>query len=201
MHLVFDIFQGIGIAAAVGVRPFLPALLVGVLGTEDVQIDFKGTDFSFLQRTPWLLAMVVCAIVLAYLERRLGPPRMERRSAVLAVGAIGLAMGALLFAGALSQAHRLHTFSSAWPGYPAGIACALVGVAATRPLLARVRARLDAQAAGAVTLYAEAFAVVVAVLSVVAPPAGVVALLALLWLVAAGRRRSGQKYAGLRILR
>jgi hypothetical protein len=35
----------------------------------------------------------------------------------------------------------------------------------------------------------------------VAPPLGVVALLALLWLVVAARRRSGQKYAGLRILR
>lgn len=201
MNLVFDIFQGIGIAAAVGVRPFLPALLVGVLGTENVEIAFKGTDFSFLQRTPWLLAMVVCAIALAYLERRVGPPRMEKRSAVLAVGAIGVAMGALLFAGALAQGHHLHSFGSAWPGYPAGMACALIGVAATRPLLTRVRARLDAQAAGAVTLYAEGFAILVAVLSVVAPPVGVIALLALLWMVAAGRRRSGQKYAGLRVLR
>ncbi len=201
MHLVFDIFQGMGIAAAVGVRPFLPALLVGVLGTEDLQIDFKGTDFSFLQHTPWLLAMVVCAIVLAYLERRLGPPRMEKRSAVWAVGAIGLAMGALLFAGALAQAHHLHSFATAWPGYPAGVACALVGVAATRPLLTRVRARLDPQAAGAVTLYAEGFAIVIAILSVVAPPVGVIALAGLLWMVAAARRRSGQKYAGLRILR
>jgi uncharacterized paraquat-inducible protein A len=74
-------------------------------------------------------------------------------------------------------------------------------VAATRPLFARVRARLDAQAAGAVTLYAEAAAVVIAIVSAVAPPAGVVALIALLWMAAAGRRRSGQKYAGLRILR
>jgi hypothetical protein len=200
VHLLFDIFQGIGIAAAVGVRPFLPVLLVGVLAVEHVQIGFRG-DFHFLQGTPWLLAMVVCAIVLAYLERRLGPPRMDKRSAVLAVGAIGLGLGAIMFAGALSQAHHHRTFSSAWPGYPAGIACALVGVAATRPLFARVRARLEAQAASAVTLYAEAIAMVVAVLSAVAPPAGVVALIALLWMLASGRRRGAQKYAGLRILR
>jgi hypothetical protein len=201
MHLAFDIFQGIGIAAAVGVRPFLPTLLVGVLAVEQFQIGFKGSDFHFLQGTPWLLAMVVCAIVLAYLERRLGPPRMDRRSAVLAVGTVGVGIGAIMFAGALSQAHHHRTFASAWPGYPAGIACALVGLAATRPLFARVRARLDAQAAGAVTLYAEAAAVVVAVISAVAPPAGVVALIALLWMAAAGRRRGGQRYAGLRILR
>jgi hypothetical protein len=200
MHLAFDIFQGIGVAAAVGVRPFMPALVVGVLATEGIQVHFRG-DFAFLHGTAWLLAMVVCGIVLAYLERRLGRPRMDSRTAVLAVGVIGLALGAILFAGALSQAHHLRTFARAWPGYPAGIACAIVGLAATRPLFARVRGRLDEQAATAVTLYAEALAVVVAVLSVVAPPLGVVALLALLWLVFASRRRSGQKYAGLRILR
>ena len=200
MHLVFDIFQGIGIATAAGVRPFLPALLVGVLATEDVQIDFKGGDFSFLQGTPWLLAMVVCAIAMAYLERRLGQPRMDRRSA-LVVGAIALGLGAIMFAGALSQAHGHRTFGSAWPGYPAGLACALVGVAATRPLFARARARLDVQASGAVSLYAEGIAVLVAVLSVVAPPAGIVALAALLWMIVAGRRRGEEKYAGLRILR
>ena len=40
MHLLFDIFQGIGIAAAVGIRPFLPVLAVGALAAGDVQIDF-----------------------------------------------------------------------------------------------------------------------------------------------------------------
>jgi len=38
-------------------------------------------------------------------------------------------------------------------------------------------------------------------LSVVAPPFGVILLLALLWLLVAGRGREQQKYAGLRILR
>jgi hypothetical protein len=38
------------------------------------------------------------------------------------------------------------------------------------------------------------------VLSVVAPPVGVIALAVLLWLLYAGRGRDEQKYAGLRIL-
>jgi hypothetical protein len=42
---------------------------------------------------------------------------------------------------------------------------------------------------------------VVGALSIVAPPVGVIALLGLLWLLLAGRRREGEKYAGLRILR
>ncbi len=70
MHLVFDIFQGIGIAAAVGIRPFLPALLVGVLAAGNVEIHFTHTHFSFLQSVPFLLALVVLAIALALLERR-----------------------------------------------------------------------------------------------------------------------------------
>jgi hypothetical protein len=64
-----------------------------------------------------------------------------------------------------------------------------------------VRARLDADAAAAVPLYAEAAAILLAALSVVAPPVGVIGLLLLGWLLLAGRRREGQKYAGLRILR
>jgi hypothetical protein len=39
------------------------------------------------------------------------------------------------------------------------------------------------------------------VLSVLLPPVGVIVLVALLWLLYAGRGRGEQKYAGLRILR
>ena len=74
MHLVFDIFQGIGVAAAVGIRPFLPALVVGALGAGDVQIDFAHTSYSFLQQAPFLLVMVVGVALLAVVERR---PRRE----------------------------------------------------------------------------------------------------------------------------
>jgi hypothetical protein len=47
----------------------------------------------------------------------------------------------------------------------------------------------------------ELAAVLGAVLSVVAPPVGVILVAALLWLLVAGRGRGDQKYAGLRILR
>ncbi|MBV9311616.1 MAG: hypothetical protein JOZ73_12330, partial [Solirubrobacterales bacterium] len=166
MHLLFDIFQGIGIAAAVGMRPFLPVLAVGALASGNVQIDFKGTDFSFLQSAPWLLAMLLCAIALALLERRLGHARTDRPPAVVVLAAAALALGAIMFGGALAQHHQPH-WTSDWPGYPAGIACALIALGAVRPLFARARARLDEQAASAVALYAEAIAVVFAILSVV----------------------------------
>jgi hypothetical protein len=44
-------------------------------------------------------------------------------------------------------------------------------------------------------------ALAAALLSVLAPGVGVVLILGLGWLLLAGRRREGQKYAGLRILR
>jgi hypothetical protein len=40
-----------------------------------------------------------------------------------------------------------------------------------------------------------------ALLSVVAPPVGLIAVLLLAWLLVASRRREDEKYAGLRILR
>ena len=196
MHLVFDIFQGIGVAAAVGIRPFLPTLAVGALAAGDVEIDFKGTDYSFLQNPAFLLAMVIGAIVLAMIERRLAPEKLERGPLALGLAAIALVLGALLFAGSLGRGHY-----EVWPGFIGGVLCAAVGIAATRPLLARVRARLDEAAAAALPVYAEGTALVFAALSVLAPPVGLIGLLLLLWLLYASRRREGQKYAGLRILR
>ena len=195
MNLAFDIFQGIGVASAVGIRPFLPALAVGGLAAGDVEIQFKGTDYSFLQSVPFLLGMAVGVILIALLERRYAD-RLERRPGIFVLAGIALALGALLFAGSLARGHH-----AAWPGLIGGVVCAAVGVAATVPLLRRVRGRLDQGTAQALPVYAEAAAVLFAALSVVAPPVGPIVLLLLLWLLIAGRGREEQKYAGLRILR
>jgi Domain of unknown function (DUF4126) len=196
VHLVFDIFQGMGVAAAVGIRPFLPALAVGALGVGDVQIDFSHCSFSFLQSTPFLIGMAVGAIVLALVERRLGSERLEQGPLALLIAAISVALGALLFAGSLCRGGY-----AIWPGLIGGVICAGIGILATRPLLARVRARLDSESTGALSLIAEAAALLAAVLSVVAPPVGVIVVGLLLWLLVAGRGRGEQKFAGLRILR
>jgi hypothetical protein len=196
LHLLLDILQGIGVAAAVGIRPFLPALAVGALAAANVEIHFNGTDYSFLQSAGFLVALAAAAIVLAVIERQLRRNVIDGRPYTLALGVIAAVLGALLFAGSLARGHY-----ASWPGYIGGVACAVVGIAATRPLLARVRGRLDADAATIVPLYAEGTAVALAALSVVAPPAALLGLLLLVWLLLAGRRRAGQKYAGLRILR
>jgi uncharacterized membrane protein len=196
VHLLFDIFQGIGIAAAVGIRPFLPALVVGALAAGNVEIHFKGTSLSFLQSGWFLLVLVLLAIALAVAERRLGRERLDTTPMWGTLAIVGAILGALLFGGSLARGHY-----SEVPGFIGGVVCAAIGVAATRPLFARVRARLDAEAAAAVPLYAEGTGILLAALSVIAPPVGLIGLLLLLWLLAGGRRREGQKYAGLRILR
>jgi hypothetical protein len=196
VHLVFDIFQGIGVAAAVGIRPFLPALAVGALGAGDVQIDFSHCSFSFLQSTPFLLGMVVGAFALALIERRLGSERLEQGALALVIAGISIALGALLFAGSLCRGGYV-----IWPGLIGGALCAGIGILATRPLLARVRSRLDSDAIGALSLIAEATALIAAVLSVLLPPVGVIVIGFLIWLLVAGRGRGEHKYAGLRILR
>lgn len=194
MHLAFDICQGLGIAAAAGIRPFLPALVTGALASGDIQIDFKGTDYSFLQGAPFLFAVLGATLVVGLAERRWLRAR-ERPAEIVMLG-VSMGIGAILFAGALSQ--NEHT---TWPGLVGGAICAIVGAAATVPLMRRVRARLDSEAAGATSLFADGAAIAASALSVLAPPVGPIVLVALLWLALSGRRREPQKYAGLRVLR
>ena len=194
MHLVFDILTGIGVAAAVGIRPFLAALVVGILAAANVEIHFSHTGYSFLQSLPFLLAMALCVAIGLALATRLGATNRTTLDTV--IGIVSLALGALFFAGSLARGHYV-----AWPGLIGGVVCAAVGIAASLPLLRRVRARLDAEAAAALPLLAEGAAAVAAGLSVIAPPVGIVVLVVLVWFVVAGRGRSDQKYAGLRILR
>jgi hypothetical protein len=196
VETLFDIMTGIGLASAAGIRPFLPGLAAGAFAARDVTIDFEGTDLSFLEASGWLLALVIALIVVVLLQRRLGPEAVE--GGVIGSLLSGLAVGvaAVLFAGALAD----HS-ETWWPGLVGGLAVGLIAERATRDLMGRTRARLDADAQQALTVYADGASLLIAVLSIVAPPLGLVALGFLVWLLVGGRRRAGEKYAGLRILR
>jgi hypothetical protein len=124
VEFVFDLLQGVGIAAGIGIRPFLPVLLTGALASANVGLDFDGTSFSFLEEWPFLLAVLVLVAVSDFALRRRAD--LERGALVW-----------LLLAGA----------------------------------------------------------------SILFPPLAILVLAGLGWLLAGGRRREGEKYAGLRILR
>jgi hypothetical protein len=204
VNLVFDIFQGIGIAAAIGIRPFFPSLVVTALAAIGAESHLDGTHFefahssySFLQSVPFLLVMFVLAVAMVAMEGGVWGTRLRSRNGVLIISLLSLALGALLFAGDLCRnGHPV------WLGFVLGVVFAALGIAASRPFLDRLRSRLEPDAASVgVPVIAETSAVVMAAGSVLVPPLGVVAVLALLVLLWRGRGRDEQKYAGLRILR
>jgi len=192
LRLLIDILQGAGLAGAAGIRPFLPALVAGALATADVGIDYEDTPFAFLEQSGWLLAVLVALIVAVVAQRRGVPERLLDSS----LSGIGIGLGALLFAGTLAD----HGYAW-WPGLLGGAACAALAGAATASLIGRVRARLDDDARSALPVYLEGSAVVLAALAVVVAPISVVALGFFAFLLRGGKRREGEKYAGLRILR
>jgi hypothetical protein len=193
VEFVLDLLQGLGIAAAVGIRPFLPVILVGALAVGDLGIDFDGTSFAFLEQPPFLAGMLVLMAVATLAMRRTDldvPPFMW------AMLGISLAAGALLAAGSLADRDY-----PILPGILGGLAAAALGFFAARSLFGRVRRRLDPEAQTVLPAYAEGAGLVAAGASVLFPPLALVVLGALAWLLAGGRRRAGEKYAGLRILR
>ena len=196
MDFLLDLLQGAGLAAAIGIRPFLPVLLAGALASADLGLDFEGTDFSFLETWPFLLGVLVLVMLLDFAGRRAGRDAAERPPLLYALLVVALVLGALVAAG--SVADRSEAW---WAGIVAGLACAALGFQAARSLFGRVRRRLDEQAAGALPVYAEGAALLAAGLSILFPPLAVLIIAALVWLLAGGKRRAGEKYAGLRILR
>ena len=204
--IFFYIGLGAGLAAACGLRPFLPLLLAGALGSSKVLgVDFAHGSFYFLRASWWLLVVVVVLVVAYALQILLGrtpvidPRDRKARNDPLAASLGGLAFGAgaLLFGGTLA-AHG----DSPWPGIVGGLL--LVGLAqrASWPVIARARARLaDRPAREALTVYLDAAALVFAALVALLHPLGYVAVALLAWFAWRGRARGDEKYAGLRILR
>jgi hypothetical protein len=194
MNFIFDLLQGLGIAAAIGIRPFLPVVLVGALATANTGLDFDGTSFAFLEAWPFWVALLVVVVALEVAVRRGKDPDtglLAWTGLVLVV-----ALGALEAAGSLEDRGN-----PAVVGLIGGAAAAALGWAATRSLFVRVRRRLDPEAGAALPVYGEGVAAISAGASVLFPPLALIVLGALAWLLLGSRRREGEKYAGLRILR
>jgi hypothetical protein len=191
VDFVLDLLQGLGIAAAVGIRPFLPVLLVGALARGDVGLDFEGTDFAFLE-APWFLLVMLALVALDYVRER----RFATADLVWLLLGGAVVLGALQGAGSLAD--RGYTIV---PGIVGGALAATLGFFAAKTLFDRVRRRLDAESQAVLPLYGEGAGLLGAGLSVLFPPLAVVVLGALAWLLVGSRRRAGEKYAGLRILR
>jgi hypothetical protein len=173
VEFVLDLLQGAGIAAGIGIRPFLPVLLTGALASANVGLDFDGTDFALRRRADLQTGPLVWLLL-----------------------ALAMALGALVAAGSLAD--HGHPVAA---GVVAGAAAAALGYFAARSLFGRVRRRLDPDAQAALPVYGEGAALGAAGVSILFPPLAIFVIAGLGWLLAGGRRRAGEKYAGLRILR
>jgi hypothetical protein len=202
----FYIGLGAGLAAACGLRPFLPVLLAGALASADaLGVSFSHDPFRFAEADWWLLVVAIAFVAAYALQLLLGQsalpePDAERaRPQPLAAALAGLSYGAgaVLFAGTLA-AHG----DAWWPGIIGGLAAVALAQRAVLPVFARARARLaDGAAKQALTVYLDAASLLVAVLVALLHPLGYVVLALLAWFALRGRARGEEKYAGLRILR
>ena len=204
--IFFYIGLGAGLAAACGLRPFLPVLLAGALASAKVLgVSFAHDPFRFLRADWWLLA-VVLALAAAYALQLLArmpaladaaDERAAPQPLAAAVAGLSYGAGAVLFAGTLA-AHG----DAWWPGLIGGLAAVALAQRAILPLFARARARLaDGTAKQALTLYLDAASLLLAALVALLHPLGYVLLALFVWFLLRGRARGAEKYAGLRVLR
>ena len=77
----------------------------------------------------------------------------------------------------------------------------MLGWIAVGGLIERVRTRLEAGQAALLTAYADGAALLLAAIAIFVPPLSLLAIPGFVLLLMGGRRREGEKYAGLRILR
>ena len=197
MDFLLDLLQGAGIAAAIGIRPFLPVLLVGALAAANLGIDFDGTDFAFLEEAPALAIVLVLLALATFAVRRSGPEAPERPPYVCDLRGARRrprrAPGRGLARRPRPPDRRRRDRRRGRARRSASSRCATCST--------RTRRRLDAETAGTLPLYAEGAALAAAGLSVLFPPLAILVIAGLVALLVGGRRRSGEKYAGLRILR
>ena len=183
MEFVLDLLQGAGIAAAIGIRPFLPVLLVGALASADLGIDFDGTDFAFLEEWPFLLAVLVLVMLLELVARR--RTDVDSGTIMYALLMLALILGALQGAASLADHDYADRARASWPASPPRRSASSPRARCS----AACAAGSTADAQGVLPLYGEGAALGAAGASVLFPPLAILVLAGLAWLLAGGRRR------------
>lgn len=196
MDLVLAICQAIGLAVAVGVGGPLAALFISAMAYLHLGIDTRGTSWKFLGAGWFLVVVLLANIVSFYAASRDEVRRVPQVAFATVFGAI---------AGGASLAEQ---GESAVIGVLIG---ALVGlgtalIASDILVGAQRRARNSSlKGAGGETSTLElifaAAGIVIAVLALFVPPLSLLALVALAILARGRRKRAGEKYEGLRVLR
>lgn len=199
MDLFLAICQAIGLALAVGVGGLLAALFIAVMASLDGGIDTRGTDWEFIG-SGWFIVTLFAANVATFYERRRERP--AERSGLLArsVRTAGLAgvLGAVFGAASLAEQGE-----AAALGFVLGAVFGAGSALLAGEILegAQRRAAVAHAATGTLELIFALAGIAIAMLALFVPPASLLALVGLAVLGAGRRRRAGEKYEGLRVLR
>ena len=193
MDLVFAICQAIGIALAIGIGGPLAALFVAAMASLEAGFNPTGTDWAFVG-AEWFLVVMLVANVATFLERRRG---LQLRGPHLVFAA---ATGAVFGAASLAEQGEPALLGLVL-GAIFGAGASLLAGDVLAGALRRAGASEDAAAPGTLTLAFGLAGVVVAAAAIFVSPVALLALVALVALAAGRRRRAGEKYQGLRVLR
>lgn len=209
MDLVLAICQGLGLALAIGIGGPIAALFAAMMGSLKVGFNPEDTDYSFVTAT-WFLVTLLAVVVIVVLARG----RELARTPVLLLLA---AIGAIVFAASLAEEGY-----TAWPGLVAGaLAAAATAMVAGDVLDGAIRRAKaagagrgglgrdagdgtttpEADAANALVVGFTVAGVIVAALALLVPPVSVVVALVIITVALGRRRKAGEKYEGLRVLR
>src|SRR3954469_24017221 len=196
-----DIGQSAGLATTSGARPFIAVIATGVLAHEDVGIDFTGTDWSWMESWIFIGILALLYIAFWFMDRRGDSELIRPGGRAMEEGpyrVICAVAGALLFAGSLADGGE-----TSWPGLVAGALMGFIGYLALGRLFMRANERLLAAGDPGVVLglARDGLTIALTVLIVLVDVVGYVVLAGTLLLLATARRREGEKYEGLRILR
>ena len=195
MDLFLAICQGLGLSLAIGIGGALAALFASMMASLAAGFDPEGTDFGFIAET-WFLVTLLALVVLALLARG----RDALRIPVIALLSI---VGGVAFAASLAEEG-----SAGWPGLVLGvIATAVAAMIATDVLdgaIRRAKSSSSEAADSAVNTLIIGFAfggMALAALALFVPPVSLIAAGALFAVAIGRRRKAGEKFEGLRILR
>lgn len=194
MDLFLAICEALGIGLAAGIGGPLAALFVVVMAGLETGLDPAGTDWEFVGE-PWFAAVAFALSVAAFYWRR------GDRSPRVPMAAAGVLA---LFAAAAAAAGEGESVAL-------GILAAALGAALAVAIAGDVlegaarRAGTGGSDAGSTVATLELIfglaGVGVAALALFVPPVALAVAVALLVVGAGRRRRAGEKYEGLRILR
>lgn len=193
MDLLNAITQALGIGLCVGVGGPLAALFVVAMAALGAGFDPEFTDWEFISET-WFVAVIFGLVIAAVFGDR---AKLELR---LPLALFAASFGAI--AGAASMAEEGETvLLGIIVGAIAGGAGSLIAHDVLQGARKRASSSGDEGASNTLAVIFAAAGIAIAAVALFISPGALVILVALAFLALSRRRKAGEKYEGLRILR